>query len=120
MGASYNTEHRKFIYPEVLISLEADNSPRYSSVQFETYIRLKYRGKYYLCKVYKDSVIKPGIERETEIMMLMKHFYSEVYRYQTMMKVDLKMVIPQPMGPDKPVFELDPDQSTEEERLNKR
>lgn len=106
---------KKYIYPDVRIDLYL-----YSETQvlnMSTDIRLKYRGKYYLTRVFKSW----EIDRYVGGMALLEYtsqFHAEVYRYQKLMKVDLKMVMPQPMGPDKPVFELDSDQTPEEERIN--
>lgn len=109
-------ESKKFIYPEVKILLEVCSAPRTTSLSLETYIRLKYRGKYYLCKVCKSFDIKAGFNREVDIITSIEQFYSEVYRAQMLMRVDLKMVIGH-YDPPVPVFELDTDQTDERERL---
>jgi hypothetical protein len=109
-------EEKKYIYPEVKILLEAEMAPRRTSLSLETYIRLVKRKKYYLCKVYKSFEIKAGINRKLDIITSIEHFYSEVYRCQMLMKVDPRIVFPQ-YDPPRLVFELDPDQRTEQQRL---
>jgi hypothetical protein len=113
-GDKYNFND-KFIYPEVKVILEVGNNK--NEFTLETYIRLKYRGKYYLCKCKKQSEIADNGSEKVDIICEMKHFYAEVYKYQKLMKVDLKMIIPGNWESPRPVFELDPDQTPEEERL---
>lgn len=117
MGDKRNI-NKKFIYPDVKVILEVGNKK--NEFTLETYIRLKYRGKYYLCKCRKESLIDSGGTETIDIICEMKHFYAEVYKYQKLMKVDLKMVIPGNWEPPRPVFELDPDQTPEEERLQSK
>ena len=105
----------KFIYPEVKVILEVGNKK--NEFTLETYIRLKYRGKYYLCKCKKQSEVSDNLSEKVDIICEMKHFYAEVYKYQKLMKVDLKIIIPGNWEPPRRVFELDPDQTPEEERL---
>lgn len=113
----YEAMEKKFIYPDVKVSLEVEVPNGSSGIQLETYIRLLHEGQYYLCKCFRDNQIRGGINRDIDMISCIKQFYAEVYRHQQLMIVDLKMVMPQHMGPGKPVFELDSDQTPEKERL---
>lgn len=108
---------KKFIYPEVRVILEVGTFPNKSFLSLESYIRLVYRKKYYLTKSYRLFEISDGVARDTELISCINQFYSEIYRHQNLMWVNLNMVTPGNYDPPKPVFELDPDQTPEAERL---
>lgn len=107
----------KTVYPLVRM-IEKANGSEYNTLELETYLRLKHRGKYYLCRYWKEIKIKrtePNIA-PVEVISFIEHLHIEVYRMLKLMRVDLKMVATC-TDPPKPVFELDLDQISEEERL---
>lgn len=105
----------KKVYPNVLVSLEVGGNER-NRLSFETYVRLKHRGKYYLTRHFKEFEIKTGLHTsQLEIISHMSHFYAGVYKGLLLAKVNLKLVVPGEF--DRPVFVLDKDQRSEKERM---
>lgn len=107
-------EKMRFIYPNVKIDLYKYPTNKVLMIQCD--LRLKYRGKYYLTRCLKSWEIDLNVEG-ISLLGYTTQFHSEIFRYLKFMKVDLKMIIPGHFDPPKQVFELDPDQTPEEERL---
>jgi hypothetical protein len=113
---------RKHIYPDIKIAKAIIHSPGNSvpnifHIKFETYLRKKLRGKYYLQKFYMECEIPTSDVNMELILGELNHFNAGVYKSIILGKVDLKLIFPQHMGPARQVFELDPDQTPEEDRL---
>ena len=105
----------KNIYPAVFMNLIKVYGGR-ESLKMDTYLRTKYRGKWYLWHFHRDRDISsdPG-KRENDILTEIEQFHGEVYRVMILGKIAPKSV--HPLVFDRSVFELDPDQRSEEERL---
>lgn len=102
------------VYPNVNIGLfKYDNM---KVLTMETFIRLKHKKKYYLTRVFKSWEIDASVEG-LALLEYTSYFHADVYKALKFMKVDLKIVVPGHFEPDKKVFELDPDQTPEKERL---
>ncbi len=109
--------NNKYIFPYFDIRFERGIgiNDLLTSVVFNTWIRKKYRGKYYLWEVtrrfeYRDGVDPMVILKDQQI------FFSEVYNVIMFGKVNPKMM-KQYFGRTVPFFELDPNQDPEENRL---
>ena len=105
----------KNIYPMVFMNLIKVYGGR-ETLKMDTYLRKKHRGKYYLWHFHKDRDISsdPG-KRENDILTEIEQFYGEVYRTLIRGKIAPKAIDPRAF--DRSIFELDPDQQSEEERL---
>jgi hypothetical protein len=113
---------KKVIYPEIKVSRAMIHGVGNSQsvifhMKIETYLRKKFRGKFYLQKFFRECEIQYQDMSLDYVIGELNHFNAGVYKTIILGKVDLKLVFPQHIGPDKPVFELDPDQTPEEERL---
>ena len=110
-------DNEKPIYPHVHI--ETYTIPGSTRFYFGmmTYLRKQYRRKYYLQKFFRSTEIAYRIDQDANIISEINHFHAEVYRAIMCGKVDLKLVFPNRWGIDRNAFELDPDQTSEEERL---
>jgi hypothetical protein len=106
----------KSIFPFIEV-IFIGNSYRISDIRFETYVRKKHRGKYYLWEIYRifhyPENISDGLN---QIFKDQNIFMKDVYRTILLGKVNLKLVH-EINGVFVPLFELDPDQTPEEERL---
>lgn len=105
----------KNIYPTVFMNLIKIYNEK-EILKIDTYLRKKHRGKYYLWHFHKDREIRntPGL-RENDILNEIEQFHAEVYRVLILGKIAPKAVDPRVF--DRSIFELDPDQRSEEERL---
>jgi hypothetical protein len=104
----------KFIYPNVFMHLHHDHRQK-EVLTFDTYLRKKHRGKYYLWHFHWDREIEVGEgKREYSILLEIEQFHGEVYRTIILGKVSTKIIDPRY---NTQIFELDPDQTPEEERL---
>jgi hypothetical protein len=109
--------NEKNIYPAVYMNLMKSSAyPEKDILTLDTYLRKKHRGKYYLWRFNRQREIdsKDGI-REHDIICEIQQFHSEIYRVMILGKIVPKSI--HPLVFDRSVFELDPDQRSEEERL---
>jgi len=110
--------NEKSIYPKIYhLLLENENSHE-RLLRLETYLRVKHRGKYYLWRFYRQTEFKPNLAYPGgELIEAITLFIAEIYRVQLFGKVNPNL-IQNDNGINRPVFELDPDQRSEAERLN--
>jgi len=106
----------KDIYPAIWHLLIEYGITHEKELRLETYLRVKHRGKYYLWKFYRIHRWGEKIYSDDEVFKAIFLFYAEVYRTQIFGKVNLKLRRDD-NGITRPVFELDPDQRSEAERL---
>ena len=114
----------KYIFP--LIDVQILNYDGETHIRMETYLRKTYRRKYYLWHFYKEmsfkeiaaAVIPPGVDTSEVIISVLNNFYGDIYRTLIMVKVDPKLRL-HTGGIIRPMFEIDPDQTPEGERLIK-
>lgn len=107
----------KPIYPNVRIEMYSEPGVIRFHLGMMTYLRKQYRKKYYLQKFYRETEVLYNEERDANAISEINHFHAEVYKSIILGKVDLKLVFRTHWGLVRHVFELDPDQTSEEERL---
>jgi hypothetical protein len=108
----------KYVYPNVSVKMFSIQDKAISFVLvMETWLRKKHRGKYYLQKFYNEYYIADNDNKDANIVAEINHFHSNVYKVIILGKVDLKLVFINHWGEDRNAFELDLDQTSEEERL---
>lgn len=106
----------KYIYPS--IDIEILRYGEKTLVRMETYLRKTYRRKYYLWKFYKKMEFKGEIDVYKICLDELDRLTQEIYRCQILGKVDPKLIM-HVGGVNYPLFEKDPDQTPERERLIK-
>jgi len=106
----------KKIFPQTdTVFIKDSFSNLLSGVIYLTWLRKKYRGKYYLqCVIRRINYSTP-----VEVMTALRDqylFFSDIYNNLLFSKVDPKMMLIS-NGCERHAFELDTDQRSEEERL---
>ncbi len=115
--------NKKIIFPDIDIKeavIIKEHSSSIHVIKIETTIRIKHKDKYYLTKVlttHQEPTTTPEIYNEAKNIVV-KRFTAEVYRAQQLMIVS-DIVAPDNFGDLHKLFELDPDQTVEKERLRK-
>jgi len=105
----------KAIYPKINIEVIYHTENK-SLVRLETYLRKLYRRKYYLWRFCKETELGNDIFSPNDLLTILVKFNTEIYRAQVLGEVNPKLRT-EINGFLKPVFELDPDQTPEEDRL---
>lgn len=100
----------KSVYPNVFIRKNKFTDGSFNLI-LETYLRKKYRGRYYLQQFYRNVFVNS----DDAVLSFIEHFHSEVYKSIILGKVDLKIISGIP--PHRKIFNLDDNQISEEERL---
>jgi hypothetical protein len=113
-------KERKFVYPAVRINqvwLDRDHM----ILRMETWLRKKergflgiWKGKWYLQRFWSEYIITDGTDG---IIASMSQFHATVYKSVICGRVDRKIVFPGIDGPARRLFEDDPEQIDERERI---
>jgi hypothetical protein len=109
--------NNKHIYPEIWHLLIENGNTHERVLRLKTYLRVIHEGKYYLQRHYRETSWGEKIFSTDEAMEAFKRFIRDVYMTQIYGKVNLNLMRDD-NGIMRPLFELDPDQRSEAERLN--
>lgn len=93
----------KFIYP--IINCERKSN----TLHLQTFLRKKHRGKWYLWEFVRNAYVPEG---NNDFTAAISSFSRDIYLTQMFGKVDLKLTVE-----GQPLFKLDFNQQSEEERL---
>jgi hypothetical protein len=112
----------KRIYPDVKVEavllMKGGELPENTfRVTLETYLRKKYKKKYYLWRVWKEYYTLAHELSAASVADGANRFHEEVYRSLILGKISLNIEVEEPMMPRRKLFELDPDQTSEKKRL---
>ena len=103
---------KEYIYPKTRVRFANFAEGNRSEIQFFSYVRLKHRGKWYLCPCLHSAGFNHHDPKPEEIAKESITFNDLVYRVSLLTKVDPKLI-----HNGQSYFPLDPNQEDEKERI---
>jgi hypothetical protein len=102
------------VYPNIRCEMIPQSGYQYHLI-LETWVRKKkkYSKRYYFMHYFREAIVKG----QDELVSMINHFHAEIYRGLILMKINPQLVASE--HPWEPIYQLDPNQEPEEERLTK-